>query len=177
MSSLQQHFGLLAASASSVAGRPRHGVVSSVDPATHSVKVTVQPEGVVSGWLPDPGIACAGLRIACPAEVGTQVLLVPVEGDAEHPVIVARLFDTTMLPPTSPFTNRPVQPGEIGIFLADGTALHVSAGAVSVKGQLVVQGGITVSGDVIANGISLDHHQHGGVQTGGGLTSTPEAGT
>ena len=176
MSSLQQHFGLLAASASSVAGRPRHGVVASVDPNTHSVKVTIQPEGGVSGWIPDPGIACSGLRIACPAEIGTQVLLVPVEGDAEHPVIVARLFDTTMLPPTSPFTTKPVQPGEVGIFLSDGTALHVTAGTISIKGQLNVQGSITVSGDVTANGISLDHHQHGGVQIGSGLTTAPESG-
>lgn len=177
MSTLQQHFGLLAASASSVAGRPRHGVVSAVDPTTHSVKVTIQPEGVVSGWIPDPGIACAGLRIACPAETGTQVLLVAVEGDAEHPVIVARLFDTTMLPPVSPFTSKPVQPGEIGIFLGDGTALHISAGMISMKGQLNVEGSIAVTGDVTANGISLDHHQHGGVQTGSNLTAQPESGT
>lgn len=175
MSTLQQHFGLLAASASSVAGRPRHGVVSAVDPTTHSVKVTIQPEGVVSGWIPDPGIACAGLRIACPAEIGTQVLLVPVEGDAEHPVIVARLFDTTMLPPVSPFTKKPVQPGELGLFLADGTALHIAAGSISIKGQLSVEGSIAVTGDVIANGISLDHHQHGGVQAGSNLTAQPES--
>ena len=177
MTSLQQHFGLLAASASSTAARPRHGVVSSVDPGTHSVKVTIQPEGVVSGWIPDPGIACSGLRIACPAEVGTQVLLAPVEGDAEHPVIVARLFDTTMLPPTSPFTNKPVQPGEIGIFLSDGTALHITAGTVSIKGTVNVIGAMTVSGDVTGNGISLSHHQHGGVQAGNSLTSPPESGS
>ena len=177
MTLLQQHFNLLAASTSSVAARPRHGVVSSVDPSTHSVKVTIQPEGVVSGWIPDPGIACSGLRIACPAEVGTQVLLVPVEGDAEHPVIVARLFDTTMLPPTSPFTNEPVQPGEVGIFLSDGTALHLTAGAISIKGQVNVRGSLTVSGDVTGNGISLSHHQHGGIQSGSSLTTPPESTT
>lgn len=177
MSGLHQQFGLLAASASSVSGRPRHGVVSAVDPNTHSVKVTIQPEGIVSGWIPDPGLACSGLRIACPAETGTQVLLVPVEGDAEHPVIVARLFDTTIAPPTSPFTNKPVQPGEIGIFLADGTALHITSGAVSIKGALHVQGSIVATGDVTANGISLDQHVHGGVQAGNSLTTAPEAGT
>ena len=177
MSNLTQHFGLLAASASSVSGRPRHGVVTAVDPTTHSVKVTIQPEGIVSGWIPDPGLACSGLRISCPAETGTQVLLVPVEGDAEHPVIVARLFDTTVQAPKSPFTNKPVQPGEIGIFLADGTALHVTNGSVSIKGALHVEGGINATGDVTANGISLDHHVHGGVVAGNSLTTAPESGT
>ena len=177
MSNLPQHFSLLAASASSVAGRARHAVVTAVDPNTHSVKVQVQPEGIVSGWIPDPGLACAGLRIACPAETGTQVLIVPAEGDAEHPVIVARLFDTTIVPPTSPFTNKPVQPGEIGIFLADGTALHVSAGSVSIKGVLNVQGSVVATGDVTGNGISLDAHVHRGVQPGTGLTGAPESGT
>lgn len=177
MSGLTQHFGLLAASASSLAGRPRHGIVTAVDPTTHSVKVTIQPEGIVSGWIPDPGLACAGLQIACPAETGTQVLLVPVEGDAEHPVIVARLFDTTITPPISPFTNTPVQPGEIGVFLKDGTALHIASGSVSIKGILHVQGAIVATGDVTASGISLDHHVHGGVQAGNSLTTAPEAGT
>ena len=105
------------------------------------------------------------------------MLLVPVEGDAEHPVIVARLFDTTMLPPISPFTNKPVQPGEIGIFLSDGTAFHLTAGTISIKGQVNVEGSVIVSGDVTGNGISLNHHQHGGVQVGNSLTTPPESAT
>ena len=177
MSGLAQHFGLLAASASALPGRARHGIVSAVDPTAHAVKVTVQPEGVVSGWIPDPGVACSGLRIACPAEVGTQVLLVPVEGDAEHPVIVARLFDTTVLPPKSPITGRPVQPGEIGIFLADGTALHLASGAVSIKGTLHVDGAIVATGDVTAGSISLEQHVHGGIQSGNSRTTQAQSTT
>ena len=31
---------------------PRFGTVSSVDPGTATARVTLQPEGVLSGWLP-----------------------------------------------------------------------------------------------------------------------------
>ena len=155
-------------------GQARHALVSAVDPTSHSVKVTIQPEGVVSGWLPDPGLACAGLRICCPCEVGTQVLIVPVEGDAEHPVIVARVFDTVMLPPVSPATGQPVQPGEIGFFLNNGNFLHLTMSGVWVKGNVTVQGSITVSGDVVAQTISLTQHLHGGVALGSGTTGLPE---
>lgn len=36
-----------------------------------------------------------------------------------------------------------------------------------------ITGTVTVNGDVIANGISLTTHRHGGVQTGGGTTGIP----
>ena len=32
--------------------QPRLAVVQSVDPASFTVRVTVQPEGVLTGWLP-----------------------------------------------------------------------------------------------------------------------------
>lgn len=174
--SILNSFSIMAAGAAGVPGRARHGIVAAVDPKTHSVKVTIQPEGITSGWIPDPGIACAGLRICCPAETGTQVLVLPVEGDAEHPVIVGRLFDTTMLPPDSPITGKPVQPGEIGIFLKDGTALHLASGGVSIKGTLHVDGPIVATGDVTARGVTLATHVHGGVQAGQALTAEAEQG-
>lgn len=156
-------------------GQARHAIVTAVDASQHAVKVTTQPEGLVSGWLPDPGFACAGLRIACPSEIGTQVLIVPVEGDAEHPVIVARLFDTVQTAPVSPATGQPVQPGEIGIFLQNGPYLHLTSTAVYMKGTLILDGSVQATGDVLASGISLHNHLHGGVAAGSGQTSAPVA--
>ena len=157
-------------------GQARHALVTAVDPTNHSVKVTLQPEGVVTGWLPDPGMACGGLRICCPCEVGTQVLTVPVEGDSEHPVVVARLFDTTILPPTSPGTGKPVQPGEVGFFLANGVYLHLSNDGLFINGTLKINGSVEVTGDVTSQSISLIGHVHGGVSTGSQTTNVPEAG-
>ena len=93
-------------------GVARHAIVSAVDPVNHACKVTVQPEGVESGWIPDPGFAAGSLRISSPCEIGTQVLVTPAEGDAEHPVITGRIFDAEVLPAVSPVTGQPAQPGE-----------------------------------------------------------------
>ena len=37
---------------SGAAGQVRCGTVQSVDPSTYCAKVTLQPEGVLTGWLP-----------------------------------------------------------------------------------------------------------------------------
>ncbi len=154
-------------------GRARHGIVTAVDPASHSVKITIQPENVVSGWLPDAGLACAGLRICCPSEIGTQVLVVPVEGDAEHPVIVARVFDTIMSPPISPVTGKPVQPGEIGFFLANGNYLHLLENGIAIKGDVSIEGTVRVTEDVLVQAVSAVDHVHGGVAAGSATTTAP----
>ena len=175
MDALQNTLRLQQAIQGSYQGQARHGLVTAVDPTNHAVKVSLQPEGIVTGWLPDPGVACAGLRICCPCEVGTQVLTVPVEGDAEHPVIVARIFDTVMSPPISPATGQPVQPGEIGFFLSSGNYLHLSTKGLFLKGQVVLDGSLQVSGDVVSKSISLAGHVHGGVVVGSEPTGEPEA--
>ena len=156
-------------------GQPRHALVTSVDPVAHAVKVSIQPEGIESGWIPDSAIATGGLRIACPAEIGSQVLVVPVEGDAEHPIVIARLFDVTLTPPVSPATGTPVQPGEIGIFLAGGSYLHVTTDSIFMHGKVVIDGNLSVNGDVVASNVSLISHQHSGVQPGQGLSGAPVA--
>ena len=155
-------------------GQPRHALVTSVDAVSHAVKVTIQPEGIESGWIPDCAVAAAGLRISCPAEIGTQVLVVPVEGDAEHPVVVARIFDVALTPPSSPATGSPVQPGEIGIFLDGGAYLHLTKDKIFLKGTIVIDGDLKTTGDVMASGISLINHVHVGVQPGQGVSGAPE---
>ncbi len=49
-------------------------------------------------------------------------------------------------------------------------------GLITGTGGLAVSGGsgATVSGDVVADGISLKSHVHGGVEPGGGTTGTPQ---
>ena len=154
-------------------GQPRYGIVTSVDPVNHAVKVSIEPDGVETGWISDGAVAAGNLRIACPSEVGTQVVLVAVEGDAEHLVVIARLFDTVATAPVSPATAQPVQPGEIGLFLSGGTYLHLTAGGLFVGGDVTVSGTLTATGDIVSGGISLQHHLHDGVQTGQGRSGPP----
>ncbi len=165
---------LHAATQAGALGQPRHALVTSVDAVSHAVKVTIQPEGLESGWIPDGAIAASGLRIACPAEIGTQVLVVPVEGDAEHPVVVARLFDVILMPPSSPATGSPVQPGELGIFLDGGNYVHLTKGSIFLRGTVVLDGTLSVTGDVVAANVSLASHVHSAVQPGQGASGMPE---
>ena len=157
------------------AGRPRHGIITSVDPVNHAVKVMIQPDGIESGWIPDGVVAAGGLKIACPSEVGTQVLLSAVEGDAEHPVVVARLFDTVITTPVSPATSQPVQPGEIGIFLASGVYLHVTSAGMFFGGNLTINGSVNVTGDVMSGKVSLQQHVHSAVQSGQDVSGPPKS--
>jgi phage baseplate assembly protein gpV len=60
-------------------------------------------------------------------------------------------------------------PGVVNI-VAEGTVTITTPGEVHVDGSNVVVSG----GDVIADGISLKTHVHGGVIPGGALTSVPE---
>ena len=57
-------------------GQPRFGLVASVDPQRYAVRVSLQPEGVLSGWLPVLSQwVGAGWGIAClPAVAVTDAL-------------------------------------------------------------------------------------------------------
>ena len=156
-------------------GQPRHGTVTSVDPVNHAVKVMIEPDGVESGWIPDGVMAAAGLKIACPSEVGTQVILVSIEGDAEHPIVIGRLFDTVVIPPVSPATSQPVQAGEIGVFLEGGTYLHLTQAGIFVGGNVTINGSLTTTGDVSAGTVSLQQHLHSEVQSGTDVSGPPRS--
>jgi len=91
-----------------------HGIVSAVDPVNHAVKVKVQPDNVETGWIADAcGVSAGDLRISRPSCVGTHVILLPSEGDAEHLSLVGVVFDTVVVPPVSPQTGEVAQPGEM----------------------------------------------------------------
>ncbi len=83
--------------------QPRLAVVTSVDPATLTVRVTVQPEGVLSGWLPVASAWIgAGWGLACPPSPGDQVIVIWQEGDAEQGIVLGRLWSSSTAPPQAP---------------------------------------------------------------------------
>jgi len=99
-----------------------HGIVSAVDAVNHAVKVILKPDDVETGWLADAcGVSAGDLRIARPCEVGTHVILLPSEGDAEHLTIVGVVFDTVLVPPVSPHTGQVAQAGEMLIMSGCGS--------------------------------------------------------
>ena len=156
-------------------GQPRHAVVTSVDASSHAVKVTLQPEGLESGWIPDATLAAGGLRIMCPTEIGSQVIVLPMEGDAEHPVLVGRIFDVSTMPAVSPGTGTTVAPGEIAIVGQGGAFIHLSGDTVMLGGKVTLDGNLVVTGDVVAAGVSLCQHVHANTQPGQGTSGKPVA--
>ncbi len=124
--------------------QPRLGVVASVDSTTYTARVTIQPEGVLSGWLP---IAAswvgAGWGLACPPSPGDQVLVLWQEGEAEHGIIVGRLWSSQAAVPDAPS-------GEFWLVHKSGSFLKLeNDGSISSSAATWThQGNLRVSGDV-----------------------------
>jgi phage baseplate assembly protein gpV len=118
-------------------GQPRFALVTSVDPDRYAARVALQPEGVITGWLPiiAPWVG-AGWGMSCPPAPGDQVLVVTQEGSAENGVIVGGSFSDSARPPGTPV-------GEIWLVHSSGTSLKlVSDGTVRIQGDLHVSGNV-----------------------------------
>ena len=123
------------ASQDQAAGVPRFGIVTSVDPSTATARVTLQPEGVLTGWLPllTPWVG-DGWGLVCPPSPGDQVLVFPQEGDAEHGMIVAASWSAKTAPPAAPS-------GEFWLVHKSGSFLKLqNDGTIQIKGDLHVAG-------------------------------------
>lgn len=160
---LKQHAGAMDQGGS----QPRLATVTSVNPTAATVRVTLQPEGVLSGWLPvlSPWIG-AGWGMCCPPSAGDQVLVIAQEGDAEHGIIVGRAFSDECAPPATPV-------GELWL-------MHKSGSFIKLQndGTIQMHGDLHVAGDVYDQRGSLsrlrghyDAHTH--TDSRGGSTTPP----
>src|ERR1035437_10021330 len=69
------------------------GVTDSYDPKTHSVKVKLQPEGTLTGWLPISSLGVgSGYGIHVAPKSGDPVLIHFHEGDREAGVVLGSFF-------------------------------------------------------------------------------------
>jgi phage baseplate assembly protein V len=162
--------------------QPRFGMVTSVDPSTYTARVLLQPEGVLSGWLPVlTAWAGNGWGLVCPPSPGQQVLVLAQEG--EHGIIVGPAFSDANRPPSAPS-------GELWLVHASGSFLKLLtdgsiagtatafnfSGTVSISGNLIVSGDISdQSGDhgtLASLRGAYDAHTH--VDSRGGVTSAPD---
>lgn len=164
----------------------RHGTVSSYDPANYAVKVKLEPDGTLTGWLPlkSPWIG-NGWGLFCAPSIGDAIEVDFQEGDPGVGTAGWRFFNDEERPVSVPsgemwivhqsgasakFTND----GKITLADPSGTVLALTNdGKVTIMGDLSVSGSITTPDDVVGNGVSLRDHTHGGVQTGSGNTGAP----
>ena len=137
-------------------GQPRFATVASGDPARYAARVSLQPEGVLTGWLPilTPWVG-AGWGLVCPPSPGDQVLVLPQEGDGEHGVIAGGSFSDQARPPQAP-------PGEIWLVHQTGSFIKLTSdGTIQMNGDLHVNGNVYDShGSLAQLRAHYDEHNH-----------------
>lgn len=140
----------------------RIATITEVDPGAARARVSFGGEAQ-SAWLPFAIARAGGARVWAPPTQGEQVTVLSPGGDTAQGVIMGSLYSNAGTAPSSD--------GEAyRIDLPGGVVIEVSGGAISITAP----GDVTVNGDVIADGISLTTHVHGGVLQGPDDTEEPK---
>jgi phage baseplate assembly protein V len=133
-------------------GSMRLGLVTSYDPATYSVKVSMQPDNVESGWIPVAAQAVGnGWGILTPPRIGDQILVLMQDSDPEAGVAAWCLFNNVDVPPAVPSGEFWMmhKTGSYLKFLTDGSVdMHVAKNlTASVAGttQITATGAVTLT--------------------------------
>lgn len=165
----------------------RVGVVESVQ----YPKVRVRFGEIVTAWLPMAGQRAGGIRVWNPLTVGEQVVVMSPSGDLAQGLVYPGIYsDANAAPGDAAGLFKVIFPdGATLEYDADGGGLsfesqkpvkikspsiELEADAITIKGPVSQTGGdITSDSDVVASGIHLKTHVHGGVQSGGSSTMPP----
>jgi phage baseplate assembly protein V len=147
-------------------GQPRFGIVSSVDPSRPAVRVMLQPENVLTGWLPvlSPWVG-AGWGLSCPPGPGDQVFILPQEGDSEHGVVVGRAWSDSARTPSAPV-------GELWLVHQTGAYLKLmNDGTIRLLGNTFILGNLEVAGSITTTGAGTGNvHISGNLQATGDVS-------
>lgn len=160
-----------------LAGVVRFGLVASFDPSSYAARVLIQPENVLSGWLPVMSAWVGpGWGLAAPLVPGAQVLVVAQEGDAEQGVVIGAVWSNVDQPMAAPAGELWLQ-HKTGSFLKlhnDGS-ISLQAPIVTIAGDLVVSGDISDQSGALGSMAVLrkayDEHVHNA--PAGGETGLP----
>jgi Type VI secretion system/phage-baseplate injector OB domain len=119
------------------AGQIKFATVTSVNSGNTTARVLLQPEGILSGWLPFISQWVGnGWGLACPPKPGDQVIVAPQEGDVEQGIIIGRIFSTKQMPPAAPG-------GEFWLVHESGSFFKLcNDGTIRIKGDLHVEGDV-----------------------------------
>jgi uncharacterized protein involved in type VI secretion and phage assembly len=137
-------------------GQVKFGTVASVDYQTSMARVQIQPDGVLSGWLPILSQWVGnGWGLVCPPNPGDQVLLIPQEGDIEQGIIIGRAFSNSQSSPNAPAN-------EFWLVHQTGSFLKLcNDGTIRVNGDLHVQGDVyDRTGALSVLRTAYDSHTH-----------------
>jgi len=163
----------------------RLGTIAAVDYQAARCTVT-------TGGLTVPNLPWLALRAGAsldwdPPTVGEQCILLSPSGEPAQGVALVGLYSQQRpAPANSANVRRRTYPDGAVInydhathtlsatLPTGGKAQLTAPGGVTILGNVDITGTVTVSADVVASGISLVTHKHGGVQTGSGTTAVPK---
>ena len=159
----------------------RHGTISSYDPSNHAVKVELQPDGTLTGWIPlKASWVGNGWGMFAAPQIGSAVEVSFQEADGGVGSAGLSFFNDVERPLSVPA-------GEFWLVHASGAFVKLTNdGALALgdghgaqmllpgDGTITSAGDWTHTGTFIANGISLTAHVHKNTQPGSGLSGVPE---
>lgn len=157
----------------------QEGVVIAVDGAKHKVRCKIPAlEDLETAWLPFLTSNAGGNKFYCLPDVGELVALL-LDARGEGGCVLGTIYNDQ---DTTPASSNDVWKKQF----SNGTTIEHDRGSghitIHAAGKVVVNGSnvdvnsgtITVTGgDVIADGISLKNHVHGGVSPGAANTGKP----
>lgn len=176
------------------APQPRRGIVQSVDTVRMRVRVLVQPEGALTGFIPIASLMAGnGYGILAAPLPGDQVLVVPTDGFADSLVAVCGHWSTANQPPAG-YNDGEIwhvtKAGPLVKLLNNGTVIVQDASGTTLTmnndGTTTLTGDLRVIGEVYRgyggpDQVSLGGHGHKqGVDSHGDTeadTDPPTAGT
>lgn len=161
----------------------RLGTIAAVE----GKRCRVQTGGLETEWLPWFALRAGEDRDWDPPSEGEQCMLFSPSGEPALGVALVGLYsDQFDAPDDNPNRRRRTyRDGAVveydtethtlrAILPAAGRVEIVAPGGFALTGDVAIDGTVTVSRDVVASGISLLEHVHGGVMPGGGTTGGPQ---
>lgn len=158
----------------------QEGIVSQVDAKRYKIKVTIPAlEDFETAWLSYLTPNAGGNQFYCLPDVGELVAIL-LDARGEGGCVLGTIYNNQDLAPASSndiwlkkFSNGTTiehnrKTGNLtihtsGKVIVNNCNIDVNSGTITVNG-----------GDVIADGISLKNHVHGGVKAGGDNTGKPQ---
>lgn len=163
----------------------RYGTIAAVD--HQAARCTVSTGGLSVPNLPWLAQRAGSSLDWDPPTVGEQCILFSPSGEPALGVALVGLYSQQRPAPSNSATvrRRKYPDGAVidydhashtlsATLPAGGKAQLTAPGGVTILGNVDITGTVTVSADVVASGISLVTHKHGGVQTGSGTTAVPK---
>lgn len=163
----------------------RLGTIAAVD--HQAARCTVSTGGLSVPNLPWLALRAGDSSDWDPPTVGEQCILLAPSGEPALGVALVGLYSQQRPAPSNSATvrRRKYPDGAVidydhathtlsATLPANGKAQLTAPGGVTILGNVDITGTVTVSEDVLAAGISLVNHVHGGVHSGPSTTGAPQ---